>query len=56
MDKQKIAFALALVAGGLCIGNFIYESATNHRQDWIILVAGIFILAFGISVHFSKRT
>lgn len=46
---------LALIAGILCLSNFIYRYIEFHEKDWLILAAGILILALGISSWFRKR-
>ena len=49
MRNNKLAFYLALIAGVLCLGSFIYKLVKTGTADYIILVAGVFIVAIGFS-------
>jgi small neutral amino acid transporter SnatA (MarC family) len=51
MKKNKLAFALSLVAGLLCFSNFIYKFLKFDKTDYMILLAGVFITAMGISMY-----
>jgi hypothetical protein len=55
MKKNKLAFILAVIAGLICLGNFIYKLIRFQKTDYSILAAGIFIIALGASAYFKKR-
>jgi hypothetical protein len=50
-----ITLILALVAGALCLGVFIYKMQRSGTHDYMILIAGIFIVCFGIVAYTRKR-
>ncbi len=54
MKKNKLAFTLAIIAGIISLSNFIYKLVTLHETDYVILLAGVFIIAFGISSYYMK--
>ncbi len=54
MNKHKTAFILAIIAGGLCLANFAYRYFKDRSFDYVILLAGVFILAIGFSYYFSR--
>lgn len=56
MKKNKLAFILAIIAGLICLANFIYKLVRLNQADYTILLAGIFIIALGVSSYFIKRT
>jgi hypothetical protein len=55
MKKNKLAFILAIIAGLICLSNFIYKLARFHKTDYVLLLAGIFIIALGVSTYFKKK-
>jgi hypothetical protein len=55
LKKNKLAFTLAMIAALISIGNFIYRFIRFDKADYTILLAGIFFIAFGISVYFMKK-
>lgn len=55
MKTDKLAFLLAMIAGLVALARFGYKLATYHKTDYMILVAGIFLLAFGASSYFGKK-
>jgi hypothetical protein len=54
MSKHRVAFILALIAGTLCLGKFIYTYYQSTELDYTILLAGIFIVGLGIS-NYKKQ-
>jgi hypothetical protein len=54
MNRNKLALALAIIAGCLCIGNFIYKLINFNSADYMILFAGIFIIGLGVATFFTK--
>ena len=42
--------------GLICLSNFIYKLVRFDKIDYVILLAGIFIIALGISTYFQKKT
>ena len=55
MKKNKLAFILAMITGLICLSNFVYKLAKFHRTDYRILLAGIFIVALGVSSFVRKN-
>lgn len=55
MNKNSIALILSIIAGLLCLGRFFYTYSKTQELDYIILLAGIFIIALGISNYLRKR-
>jgi hypothetical protein len=55
MKKSKLALGLAAAAGLICVANFTYKAIRSNHIDYMILVAGIFIIGFGIA-SYSKKT
>lgn len=55
MKKTKLAFILTLVAGLVCLSNFIYKIVKHGKTDYFILLAGLFIIGIGFSVFYTKR-
>ena len=56
MKKNQLAFILAIIAGFICLSNFIYKYIKYGTVDFVILFAGIFILALGFSTYFMKKS
>lgn len=54
VKKNKLAVALALIAGTLFLSNFLYKWLNSDRIDYTALLAGIFIIAFGIGTYTRK--
>jgi hypothetical protein len=52
---KRTTLALALVAGTICVGNFLYKWLALNRLDYMILLAGIFIISFGIANRVRKK-
>ena len=55
MKKDRLAFILVIIAGLICLSNFIYKVIKFGTTDFVILFAGIFILGLGISTYFKKN-
>ena len=55
MKKSKLALGLAVIAGLICLANFAYKAIRLDHFDYMILLAGIFIMGFGIA-SYSKKT
>ena len=55
MKKDRLAFILVIIAGLICLSNFIYKVIKFGTKDFVILFAGIFILGLGISTYFKKN-
>lgn len=55
MNKNKLFLVLALVAGGLCVGKFMHSYFKSNELDYTILLAGLFIIGFGINSSLTKR-
>jgi hypothetical protein len=45
MKINKLAFMVAIAAGVICLGNFIYQYIKFNKKDYNILLAGVFIAA-----------
>lgn len=56
MKTNKFAFVLAVIAGLLCIGKFVFKYIRGSEADYPILVAGIFILGIGIGFLAKRKT
>ena len=56
MKKNQLALILAIIAGLICLSNFIYKLMKFGNADFVVLFAGIFIIALGISSHFKKKS
>jgi membrane protein CcdC involved in cytochrome C biogenesis len=54
MKKSKLAFILAIIAALLCFTSFVIKLVRSDKIDYPILLAGVFILAFGISTSLKK--
>ncbi len=54
MKKTTLALILSIVASALCLGNFFYKWAQQGQLDYMILAAGLFILAMGYGVYARK--
>jgi hypothetical protein len=46
---------LAITAGVICTGNFIYQHVKFNKTDYTILLAGIFIAAMGAAAYLRQR-
>ncbi len=49
METKKVALTLAIITGAICISFFIYKLAVRKETDWMILSAGLLVLALGYS-------
>lgn len=56
MKKNRLAFILSIIAGLICLSNFIYKLIKFGTTDFVIFFAGIFIFALGISTYFKKKS
>jgi hypothetical protein len=56
MKSSKLALGLSITAGLICLSNFAYKLIKFDRTDYMILLAGIFIIAFGVSNYNKKRS
>ena len=55
MKNSKLALGLSITAGLICLSNFVYKLIKFDRTDYMILLAGIFIIAFGVSMYNKKK-
>jgi hypothetical protein len=55
MKINKLAFILAIVAGVICLGNFIYQYVKFNTTDCTILLAGVFIAAMGAAAYLRQK-
>ncbi len=55
MKNTKLAVILSIIASMLCFISFILKLVKSDKTDYAILLAGIFILGFGISTYFNKK-
>jgi hypothetical protein len=55
MKKNKLAFILAIMAGLICLANFIYKLVRFGKTDYKILLGAVFITALGVSAYFMKK-
>lgn len=55
MKQSDISFILSIIAGLVCIGAYIYKYVQQNEADNLILIAGIFVISFGVGMRFMKR-
>jgi membrane protein YdbS with pleckstrin-like domain len=55
MKINKLAFMLAIAAGVICLGNFIYQYVKFNKTDYTILLAGVFIAAMGATAYLRQK-
>ena len=54
MKKDKLAFILSIISGVICLSVFIYKLMQSGKTDYVILLAGIFIISIGMLTYFRK--
>jgi hypothetical protein len=55
MKTKYLTLSLAIIAGLLCFGAFISRMVKSGTADYMILVAGVFIIGLGIAAWFRKK-
>jgi hypothetical protein len=56
MNPNNIASGLAIIAGLFCLSSFLYQWVKHAKQDYMILAAGVFMIALGIGWLAKNRT
>ena len=52
MKNNRTALFISIIAGIFCLGLFVYKYTKTQRVDYILLIAGLFVVSLGISSYF----
>jgi len=52
MKNNRTALLISIGAGIFCLGLFVFKYTKTQRVDYVLLIAGLFVVSLGISSYF----